>query len=130
MVKTFARFSVFARGRIVGKAEEGAKEKNIQSSVKKTNGKRGSLRAIRAIIKHSRDDPEYEGVPRQRRGAVRRSLRRTCRGRIKAAHPGRIEAASRPHLGRIEVASRPRRRASAPSHQTSQEACVPILTVY
>ena len=119
MVKTFARFSVFARGRIVGKAEEGAKEKNIQSSVKKTNGKRGSLRAIRAIIKHSRDDPEYEGVPRQRRGAVRRSLRRTCRGRIKAAHPGRIEAASRP-----------RGRANAPSHQTSTKACVPILTVY
>ena len=123
MVKTFARFSVFARGRIVGKAEEGAKEKNIQSSVKKTNGKRGSLRAIRAIIKHSRDDPELEGgkrgvksiqdhgeaasmprqgrveagVPRQRRGAVRRALRSTCRVRIKAAHQGRIEAASRPH---------------------------------
>ena len=64
MVKTFARFFVFARGRIVGKAEEGAKEKHIQSFVKKTNGKRGSLRAIRAIIKHSRDDPEYEGGKR------------------------------------------------------------------
>ena len=39
MVKTFARFSTFARGRIVGKAEEGAKEADIRRTVKKTDGR-------------------------------------------------------------------------------------------
>ena len=151
MVKTFARFSTFARGRIVGKAEEGAKEADIRRTVKKTDGRRGSLRAIRTIIQHARKNPDDEGanssaggrprklthleeqrvkrlvheevavavvtvkylkkrlpflrrvtnpsaarVPRGRRDAARRSLRRTCRGDV--------EAASRPHRGRIEAA--------------------------
>ena len=39
MVKTFARSSTFARGRIVGKAEEGAKEADIRRTVKKTDGR-------------------------------------------------------------------------------------------
>ena len=119
MVKTFARFSVFARGRIVGKAEEGAKEKNIQSSVKKTNGKRGSLRAIRAIIKHSRDDPRRSRVdaasrPRGGRGAAPASWCRAQgaskhvssphQGCASRPHRGGIEAALRPHRGRIEAA--------------------------
>ena len=39
----FARFSVFARGRIAGKAEEGASHKKIRRIVLKKDGRRGSL---------------------------------------------------------------------------------------
>ena len=38
-----ARFSVFARGRIVGKAEEGASHKKIRRIALKKDGRRGSL---------------------------------------------------------------------------------------
>ena len=57
----FARFSVFARGRIVGKAEEGASQKKIRRTVLKKDGRRGSLRAIQGIIEHSRKEPGYDG---------------------------------------------------------------------
>ena len=49
----FARFSVFARGRIVGKAEEGASQKKIRRTVLKKDGRRGSLRAIQGIIEQN-----------------------------------------------------------------------------
>ena len=62
MVKTFARFSTFTRGRIVGMADAGAKRSAILKEVRKTDGKRGSARAIRATLRHSRNDPEYDGT--------------------------------------------------------------------
>ena len=65
MVKTFARFSTFARGRIVGKAEEGAKEADIRRTVKKTDGRCGGLRSIQTIIQHARKNPDYEGANSQ-----------------------------------------------------------------
>ena len=58
----FARFSVFARGRIVGKAEEGASQQRIRRTVLKKDGRRGSLRAIQGIIEHSRKKPDYDGT--------------------------------------------------------------------
>ena len=61
MVKSFARFSVFARGRIVGLSEGGASRPDILDKVRKRDGKRGGVRAIVAILAHARDDPEYEG---------------------------------------------------------------------
>ena len=89
MVKTFARFSTFARGRIVGKAEEGAKEADIRRTVKKTDGRRGSLRAIRTIIQHARKNPDYEGANSSAGGRPRKLTHleepRPHRGRIEAA---------------------------------------------
>jgi len=38
MVKSTARFSTFARGRIVGKFEEGARLKQIRKTVPKKDG--------------------------------------------------------------------------------------------
>ena len=56
-----ARFSPFSRGRIVGKAEEGASRKKIQKHVLKKDGTRGSLRAIDKVLAHARNDPDWEG---------------------------------------------------------------------
>ena len=53
----YGRFSPFMRGRIVGKAEEGAAHSNIRNACLKRDGKKGSLRAIRAIAAHAREDP-------------------------------------------------------------------------
>ena len=52
-----ARFSAFSRGRIVGKAEEGAPRKKIRASVLKTDGTPSSLRAIDKVLAHSRSIP-------------------------------------------------------------------------
>jgi transposase len=61
MVKSAARFSVFARGRIVGKFEEGAKQSKIRKHVLKKDGSRASLRAIRGVLARARADPEWQG---------------------------------------------------------------------
>ena len=50
MVKTSARFSPFARGRIAGKAEEGAGREKIRREVLKKDGTRASLRAIQGVL--------------------------------------------------------------------------------
>ena len=60
MVKSFARFSKFQRGKICGKAEEGASRSKIRKACLKKDGKRANIRAIDAIIAHGQD-PEYEG---------------------------------------------------------------------
>ena len=56
-----ARFSAFSRGRIVGKAEEGAPRKKIRASVLKTDGTPSSLRAIDKVLAHARSDPDWDG---------------------------------------------------------------------
>ena len=59
--KSFARFSPLARGRIVGKAEEGAPRSRIRKEVLKKDGKRAKLRAIDAVIARIRADPNWDG---------------------------------------------------------------------
>ena len=61
MVKSFARFCAFSRGKIVGKAEEGASREKIRKDVLKKNGKKASLRAIDGILAHARADPKWQG---------------------------------------------------------------------
>ena len=61
MVKSFARFTPYRRGRIAGKAEEGASLGKIRKEVLKKDGRRASLRAISKVLKHAREDPEWEG---------------------------------------------------------------------
>jgi len=53
-VKFRARFTAFARGRIIEKAEGGASSANIRKHVLKRNGKRAGLRAIAHILEHTR----------------------------------------------------------------------------
>ena len=60
MTKSFARFSTFQRGRIVGQAEAGVSRSKIRKTCRKKDGKCGGMRAIDAIIAHGKD-PEYEG---------------------------------------------------------------------
>ena len=62
MVKSFARFTSFARGKIVGKAEEGASRNNIRKEVRKKDGKRASLKAIDQVLAHARQDPNWQGT--------------------------------------------------------------------
>ena len=57
-----ARFSAFSRGRIVGKAEEGAPRKKIRASVLKTDDTPSSLRAIDKVLAHARNDPDWDGT--------------------------------------------------------------------
>ena len=61
MVKSCVRFTPFDRGRIVGKAEEGASAKKIRQTVRKKDGTRGTVRAINAICAKARADPEWKG---------------------------------------------------------------------
>jgi len=61
MVKSFARFSPFARGRIVGKAEEGATRNQIRKQVLKKDGKRGTVAAIDQVLAHAREDSDWVG---------------------------------------------------------------------
>lgn len=61
MAKSFARFSCFARGRIVGKAEEGASRSKIRRTVRKRDGTCGSERAIKGILAKARANPKWEG---------------------------------------------------------------------
>ena len=56
MVKSVARCSPFARGRIVGKAEEGASRQRIRKEVLKKDGRRAILQAIGGVLKHARAD--------------------------------------------------------------------------
>ena len=55
------RFSSFARGKIAGKSEEGATEERIRDTVRKKDGTRASLRAIRAVVARARADPAWDG---------------------------------------------------------------------
>jgi len=61
MVKSAARFSTFARGRIVGKFEEGATKSKILKHVLKKDGTRASYRAIGGVLARARSDPEWQG---------------------------------------------------------------------
>jgi len=61
MVKSFARFSAFQRGRIVGQAEAGASRKHIRKTCRKIDGRQAGMRAIDATVAH-RGDPEYDGT--------------------------------------------------------------------
>ena len=61
MVKSLARFNTFAKGKIVGKAEEGVSRKRIRDTVRKKDGKKGSMRAIDQILAHARADDAWEG---------------------------------------------------------------------
>ena len=60
MVKSFARFSTFQRGRIIGQAEIGASRKHIRKTCRETDGKQAGMRVIESIIA-DRDDPDYDG---------------------------------------------------------------------
>ena len=62
MAKSFSRLSTFARGKIVGKASEGAPARRIRKQVRKKDGKMCSVRAIRSLLKKAREDPSYEGI--------------------------------------------------------------------
>ena len=112
-------FSTFARGRIVGKAEEGAKEADIRRTVKKTDGRRGSLRAIRTIIQHARKKPDYEGAnssaggrPRKLTHLEEQRVKRLVHEEVAVAvvtvkHRSRVGTSvrtSRPRRGRVEAA--------------------------
>ena len=61
MVKSCARFTHFDRGRIVGKAEEGASAKKIRQTVRKKDATHGTVRAINAISAKARADPKWKG---------------------------------------------------------------------
>ncbi len=61
MVKSTARFTLFARGRIVGKAEEGARRNNIRKEVLKKDGTRANIRAIDGVLQRARSDPDWQG---------------------------------------------------------------------
>ena len=61
MVKSVARFTPFARGRIVGKAEEGASRQRIRKEVLKKDGRRATLQAIGGVLKHARADSAWQG---------------------------------------------------------------------
>ena len=52
-MKSRARCTAFARGRIVGKAEEGAGRAIIRKHVLKRDEKRAGLRAIAHILEHA-----------------------------------------------------------------------------
>ena len=60
MVKSFARLSVFQRGRIVGQAEAGATRSHIRKTCRKKDGRQAGIRAIDSVIAHGRD-PDYDG---------------------------------------------------------------------
>ena len=75
-------FSTFARGRIVGEAEEGAKEADIRRTVKKADGA-------------GRFEGRVDATSRPHRGRIEAAS--WPRGHV-GAH---IEAASRPRRGRV-----------------------------
>ena len=59
-VKSTARFTPFARGRIVGKAEEGARRNNIRKEALKKDGTRANIRAIDSVLQRARSDPDWQ----------------------------------------------------------------------
>ena len=62
MVKsTPARFTPFARGRILGKADEGASRGKIRKEVLRKDGKKASLRCLDKVLAHARADPYWQG---------------------------------------------------------------------
>ena len=61
MPESFARY-VFARGKIVGMAEAGARRVDIAKQVLNTDGQPGHLRAVDAILAHARADPACAGT--------------------------------------------------------------------
>ena len=61
MVKSMARFTPFARGRIVGMAQGGAPRMSIRDTVRKKDGKKAGLRAIDEILAHARNDVAWDG---------------------------------------------------------------------
>ena len=61
MAKSVARFTPFARGRIVGKAEEGASRRRIRKEVLKKDGQRATLQSIGGVLSHARADPAWQG---------------------------------------------------------------------
>lgn len=58
---SFARFTPFSRGKIVGKAKEGASTKAIRKTVLKKDGRLASLRAIDAVVAKANSDPSWQG---------------------------------------------------------------------
>ena len=58
---TTARFNAFTRGKIVGKAEDGAPRERIRATVFKKDGAKASLKAIDKVLEHARADPEWQG---------------------------------------------------------------------
>ena len=67
MPKSFARFTAFQRGRIVGQAEAGEARKNIRKSCRKKDGRSAGMRAIDAIIAHAEasENSSAGGRPRE-----------------------------------------------------------------
>ena len=61
MAASSARFSAFARGRVVGMADAGATRAEIRDAVRKTDGASASCRAIDAIVAHGRAGGGYDG---------------------------------------------------------------------
>ena len=58
---SMARFSAFARGKTVGKAEEGAPRERIRASVLKKDGTKSSMRSIDHVLARARNDPVWQG---------------------------------------------------------------------
>ena len=61
MGKSTARFTPFARGRIVGKAEEGAARSKIRKEVRKKDGKMATHQSIAVVLERAKTDPAWQG---------------------------------------------------------------------
>ena len=70
MVKSFARFTPFWRGRIIRQAEAGEPRKNIRKNIRKKDGSCAGMRAIDALIAHGKDK-KYDGEDSKARGRPR-----------------------------------------------------------
>ena len=68
MVKSFARFTPFWRGRIIRQA--GEPRKNIRKNIRKKDGSCAGMRAIDALIAHGKDK-KYDGEDSKARGRPR-----------------------------------------------------------
>ena len=86
MVKSFARFTPFWRGRIIRQSEAGEPRKNIRKNIRKKDGSCAGMRAIDALIAHGKDkkydgeDSKAGGRPRELTGqeeALLKKLRAT-----------------------------------------------------
>ena len=58
---TFARMDAFARGGVAALARRGVPAKQIAKLVRKKDGTRPSVEAVRVAAKASRDDPSWRG---------------------------------------------------------------------
>ena len=58
---SFARFTPFVRGKIVGKAEVGVPQEQIRTSVRKKGGYATSTRAIQHVVAKAKSDPSWQG---------------------------------------------------------------------